>query len=139
MREPVPGQTAPQQPVTPKKKSITDIKKQLESEKTDTPLDDPNGANIVKVDKNEKVKNLVKQAQMAMGAGRLGEAESMLKQALGVNPGYVVVHKQLGLLYQLKGNREAACQEFHTYVTRSPKASGMRHIEKVMKSLQCPE
>ena len=48
---------------------------------------------------------------MAGDAGRLDEAERALKKALELNPGLVIAHKWLGLVYMRQGRLPEALEE----------------------------
>ena len=63
--------------------------------------------------------------RMFFYAGRLDEAERLLRQILAVNPNYSAAHYELGRVFLLRGNAQAALAEFEAETNPDWRAFGL--------------
>lgn len=65
----------------------------------------------------DQAPNLDLLGQVLLQQGDLANAERFFRRALELDPGYAPAHLHLGLLYALRGERQAALSEFHLVLT----------------------
>lgn len=77
----------------------------------------------------------VKAAQCYRQAGSIDIAETMLTLATERESGYADIYKELGAIFQLKGDNARARQSYRNYLELAPNAADKRDIEARIRAL----
>jgi tetratricopeptide (TPR) repeat protein len=77
-------------------------------------------------------------AGLALGSlNDLAGAERELKTAHNLGgPAFAVALFNLGVVYQRRGERQAALEMFEGYIREAPKASNVAHVKKLIETLR---